>query len=316
MDSHVTRTMPYWKTFFSKPIGERIFIAPKEVIEYIDLDNRKHGLPNKPVAPSASNEFLQDIRTAVKEIPESIKNLLDAKFAGIFLINDLGGSGYTDYILNEKGEPVASFVVLDVSVLQKRNANEWATWKEQTPFKKDAGFELEVKIEDNINDNRKSAIQYILLHELGHVISVNEFFHPPWEVDPDSLKNVERYAFFNESWKIDGAQNRFVSRFDSTFFADRTNVVYYFGAKLNNDQMIGVYDKLEKTDFVTLYAATNPGDDWAESFVTYVHGVLMKKPFQLTIKRNGKVEKTFGLCWGTVRCSKKEAVLSKLFSRH
>ncbi|MEK6705202.1 MAG: hypothetical protein AABZ06_05390 [Bdellovibrionota bacterium] len=91
-------------------------------------------------------------------------------------------------------------------MLQKRNANEWATWKEQTPFKKDAGFELEAKIEDNINDNRKSAIQYILLHELGHVISVNEYFHPPWGVYPDSLKNIEQYAFFNESWKIDGAQ--------------------------------------------------------------------------------------------------------------
>lgn len=312
MDRHVTRREPYWKSFFAKPIQDRVFIAPREVIEYIDLDNRKIGLPNRPTTPTPSKEFLQDIRAAIEEIPPSIKKLMDRKFAGIFLVNDLGGTGYTNYILNENNDPISAFVVLDANVLQQRKANEWATWKERTPFKAGVVFDIEAVIEDGSTDNRKNAIQYILLHELGHVASVSENIHPVWEVYPNDIQNVGRYSFFNESWKIDREQNKFTSRFDSSFFSERTDVIYYFGAKLNNGQIVDVYNKLEKTNFATLYAATHPSDDWAESFVTYVHGVLMKKPFRITIKKNGKAERVFELCWGKPRCEKKKAILDQI----
>jgi hypothetical protein len=73
--------------------------------------------------------------------------------------------------------------------------------------------------------------------------------------------------------------------------------------------MVITYDHVEQTNFVTLYATTNPSDDWAESFVTYIHHVVMKRPFQITIKKNGKPVKNFRLCWGTSRCSKKEAII-------
>ncbi len=290
-----------------------MFIAPREVIEYIELDNRMYGLPNVPVAPTPSKEFIQDIKNALKEIPVSVKKLLKAKFAGIFLVNDLGGTGYTDYIFDSQGKPKAGFIVLDANVLKKRTANQWATWKESTPFKKDPAITIEAIIESDQNDNRKNAIQYILLHELGHVISVDDFFHPPWGIAPSNLKDVKQYKFSNESWRIDEKQNKFITRFDSTVLPERQNLVYYFGAKLSGKQMASTYDHIEQTDFVTLYAATSPGDDWAESFVTYIHGVLMKKPFQINIKKNGHTEKSFSLCWGTPRCARKEAILSKLF---
>jgi hypothetical protein len=76
-----------------------------------------------------------------------------------------------------------------------------------------------------------------------------------------------------------------------------------------------IYADLEGTDFPTLYAATHPSDDWAESFVTYVHSVLMKKPFSIKIKKDGNVVKDFSLCWGTPRCAKKEAIMAKLFGK-
>ena len=313
MNSHVTRTMPYWERFFDKAIGERIFIAPKEVLEYIELDNRKNGYPNRPAAASLSAAFLSDIKNAVNEIPDSVKGLSEDKFAGIFLVNDLGGTGFSESILDEKGNPVAGFIILDAGVLENRTANQWATWKESTPFKADPSIEINATIETKENDNRKNAIQYIFLHELGHVISINENYHPFWLTRPENLRKTRKYPFFHESWQYDDRKYRFITRFDSSIFPQRKNLVYYFGAKLDASQMLNTYTSLENTNFVTLYAATNPYDDWAESFVTYVHAVIMKKPFEISIKENGKTEKSFELCWGTPRCAKKESILFRLF---
>ena len=315
MENHVARKSSYWEKFYDNPLNERVFVAPKEVIEYINLDNRKNGFPNRPFTPRVSEEFVQDIKDAISEIPDSVKAMLESKFAGVFLLSDLGGTGYTDYILNENGDPVAAFVILDFQVLQKRDANEWATWKESTPFKADPSFSIEAIIQPDATDNRKYAIQYILLHELGHVISVDELFHPPWTIFPNGIRQVEKYEFFNESWRIDKQDNEFVSRFDTGVLPNRENVVYYFGAKLNGNQMHETYTALEETDFPTLYAATHPTEDWAESFVTYVHSVLMQKPLLIRIKKDGEVVKEIYPCWGTPRCANKEAILAALFGK-
>ncbi|MFT5657763.1 MAG: hypothetical protein ACI9KN_001037 [Gammaproteobacteria bacterium] len=315
VNNHPTRTMPYWEKYFSTPPGDRVFIAPNEIINYINLDNLKNGYPNKTVAALPSKEFFEVIKNALSEIPDSVRKITQAKFAGVFLVNDLGGTGYTESILDEEGNPVAGFIVLDASVLKERTANQWVTWKESTPFKISPSIKINAIIESDKNDNHKNAVQYILLHELGHIISIGGFFHPPWNTNANNIKELEKYDFFNESWRIDQKENKFISRFDSTVLPERKNLVYYFGAELDADQMISTYNNLEKTDFVTVYAATHPADDWAESFVTYVHAVLMKKPFQINIKKNGKTEKSFKLCWGTPRCARKEMFLSKLFER-
>lgn len=311
MNNHVIKKMSYWEKFHNVPINERVFVAPKEVIQYIDLDNQKNGFQNKPFAPKVTKDFMKDIKSAIDEIPSTVKTLLDKKFIGVFLVNDLGGTGYTDRIFNEKGEAVASFVVLDYRVLQKRSANEWATWKESTPFKSDPTYSIEAIIQPKESDNRKYAIQYILLHELGHVISVNKNFHPPWGLPPSHIQNIEKYKFFNESWRVE--DNNYISKFDSTTMPKRKRVIYYFGAQLESNQMQQIYSGLENTNFPTLYAATKPGEDWAESFVTYIHNVLMKKPFLIKLKKKDKVIKEFKLCWGTPRCAKKEATLANLF---
>lgn len=58
------------------------------------------------------------------------------------------------------------------------------TWKENTPFKDSASYRLDARIEADSDDNRKNAIQYILLHELGHALTVGTDIHPPWNIPP------------------------------------------------------------------------------------------------------------------------------------
>ena len=112
------------------------------------------------------------------------------------------------------------------------------------------------------------------------------------------------------SWKVTG--NKHTSLFDD-ILDRREEIVYYWGARLKIEDSEALYTKLEKTNYPTLYAATSPADDFAESFVTYIHSVMMKKPFELNIKKNGKIIKKFELCWGTPRCRSKENIFKKIF---
>jgi hypothetical protein len=76
-----------------------------------------------------------------------------------------------------------------------------------------------------------------------------------------------------------------------------------------------VYAQLEQTSFPTLYAANSPYDDFAESFVNYVHVVLMGKPFEVRIDQNGQRQITFEACWETPRCAAKQEMMANLFPK-
>jgi len=235
-----------------------------------------------------------------------VKKPLQGKLAGIYFIEDIGGTGFTDNTEDEK----AGFIVLDPRVLASRSANAWATWKDNTPFKPDPAWRLETRIESPARDDRVHAIQYILLHEIGHVLSIGAKVHPRWDVAPKDVGPTDGFHFFNLSWKI--VDGQYVSKFDAAF-PKRGDVVFYFGAKLGARDILPVYEALEKTNFPTLYAATRPGDDFAESFASYVHVVLMGRDYEVRLYRDGRLVKEFGPCWGQMRCAwKRTAVESAI----
>ena len=304
------KKMQYWKSAFNKPVEQRIGSAPAELVDYLYLDNIAGGFPNKPQAVAIPDDFLKDVSDAIAELPIQVKHLMAKKLAGIYFVKDLGGTGYTDFI--EKGAvgPSAGFIVLDIDVLSKSTANAWATWKERTPFNADPRYHLDATIEASGQDNRKNAIQYILLHELGHILSLGERIHPQWGQQKNKI-SLDRYPFALLSWE-NGNQNDnfYISRFEVQFPL-RKNVVYYFGAKLNGDQMASAYDQLEETNFPTLYAATSPSDDFAESFVSYVRTVMLKRPLEIRIYHDGKIAKTYNSCWEEKRCAAKRKFLER-----
>lgn len=332
------RKKSYWSDALAKPVEQRIGAAPAELVTFLNLDNMADGIGNRPHAPSpadfvspaptilppklqkageeikkmmASSIFdhlMADTKAALADLPPEIRVLFDKKLAGIYFVYDLGGTGYTDYAKGGWFSRDAGFIVLDTKELRQRSANEWATWKENTPFKDDPAFRLEARIETDANDNRKNAIQYILLHELGHVLSIGEDVHPRWDLPPNDDASLDAYPFANLSWQIDAANNQYASRFDAAF-PTRKDVVYYFGAKLDGSAMVAAYDQLLKTNFPTLYATTRPGDDFAESFASYVHTVIMKRPWEIRILQDGKPVRVIGSCWEEKRCAEKRKVL-------
>ncbi len=313
--THRVKEASYWHAFQALPIDSRILAAPAKLVEYLNLDNQIYGFPNRPRIAKPERQFLKDINAAIGEIPAAVKTLIDSRLMGVFLVEDLGGTGFTDYVFDEQHVPVGAFVVLDAGVLT-RSANAWATWKENTPFVADPGFELHANIEGEADDNRKQALQYILLHEFGHVASVGRDFHPRWD-EWDCKKNPpEQFPFFELSWQLnDSPDCKVISRFDQSGFSHRVDVVYYFGAKLAGAVSPDVYAELGQTNFPSLYAATSPADDFAESFVTYVHQILLGKPFEIRIDKEGQQLIDFRGCWGAALCAAKQSMIAQLFTQ-
>jgi hypothetical protein len=229
---------------------------------------------------------------------------------GIYFVQDLGGTAYTDYVAGDSIRLAAGFVILDMDVLGTRIANEWATWKESSPFMANPMYRLEAEIERDGGNTRRNAIQYILLHELGHVLAIGKDLHPPWELPVSPDRSPDKYAFSRLSWKAGEVGKKSTSLFEHEF-SNRKDVVYYFGAGLPASQMVRTYEQLEQTNFPTLYAATKPEEDFAESFVSYVHAVLMGRPLEIRILRNDKLLKTYRSCWNEMRCAEKRKLIEQ-----
>ena len=305
MMKHPVRSPEFWKARLALPLSERIGPAPPELVQFVTLDNVANGYPNRPRASKLEPAFLADVRRAFDEMPGAVKRHLEEKLAGIYFADDFGGTGYTDEI-GEPGKARIGFVILDPSVLATRKANAWATWKERSPFKPAEGWDLSASIEEGANDTYANAIQYILLHELGHVLSIGASIHPSWAIEPKSVKSTSEFAFFGLSWTL--ADGKYISRFDATF-PQRKDVVFYFGPKLEASAMPATYAALASTNFPTLYAATHPGDDFAESFANYVHVVLMGKPFSIRITHEGRLARSYSACWNEPRCAQKRSFM-------
>lgn len=311
MKHHGATDVASWQAMLALPAAERIAPAPPQLVEYITLDNIANGYPERPRAARLDAGLLADVKAAIAELPAAIWALFDERLVGVYFVEGLGGTGYTEYVFDAQGRPVKGFIVLDAAVLAGQRANAWATWKENTPFAPGTGYRLEARIEVDGNDNRRNAIQYILLHELGHVLSIGADIHPPWNLSPKQIDAAAKYPFFDLSWTIDRAADKYRSRFDANF-PQRASTVYYFGAKLAAADMLPAYVSLKRTNFPSLYAATVPGDDFAESFASYVHVVLMRRPWQVTISRGGKPVDNFRACWGEPRCADKQRMLERL----
>ncbi|HEX4333593.1 MAG TPA: hypothetical protein VH040_15750 [Usitatibacter sp.] len=302
--------MAFWQSRFALPVEERTGVAPPELVQFLALDVINQGIPAEPRAATAHAGVLAEVRAVLAELPQSVKRRLSERLAGIYLAEDFGGTGFTDTIADDSGRKVAAFVVLDPNVLEKRTANEWGTWKESSPFTPDPRYALREKLEDAAHDNRRQAIQYILLHELGHVLSVGGHFHPDWNFTPSQVPPGESDPFFDLSWTLDRAKNEYVSKYAETL-PEAKQVRYYFGARLAPTDMARTYEHLEHTPFPTLYATTHPGDDFAEAFANYVHVVMLGKPFEITIVEDGKIVKRYGPCWDEPRCAEKRKILEE-----
>lgn len=307
--------MEYFGTDWKhKPWVDRLGPAPEELLVYLAYQNKLDGFAEVPVAVAPVPEIAGVFRQTSVSLSPALNKLLKERLIGVFLVNDLGSSGFTEEVVDESSRISYAIIVLDRDVFLKRKANDWATWKENSIFqpKQDAGVRLQMIIESGKNDTIQNAVHYLLLHELGHVLGMISNVHPSW-IPADKPLSLN-YPFVKLSWKQDG-KGKPVSLFDEKF-SERKKIQYYSFAKaqLTYDQAPDVYNKLQSTNFVSMQASANLWDDFAESFVTYVHVLREKKVWQVRLENEKNKPAVIKSCWQEKRCAKKKEFLDRWFN--
>ena len=286
LKNHEARKAHSYINWRQRPLFMRVSPASEILVDYLRKDNELNGYPEIPVSKKCDDLFMADLRGALEELPEAVKKHIRDHLVGIFTVSNLGTTGYTEILYNFDVNRLG-FIVLDVDYL-KRSANDWATWKENSPFRSQGAYRIKATIEPKDSDNRKQAIQFILTHEIGHLVGAVNHLHPNWFIGGDP----EEFAFTKISWIKKG--DKVISKFDHQFLL-RKDIGYYRFDKspLSADRILDCYRQLEDTDFSSLYAATNMWDDFAETFVIFVHNLLQKKPWKIEIIRNNSSAKTY-----------------------
>jgi len=288
LQMHPVRTAAFWRqknpnNTRQVPVGP----APPELIEFLRMDNTFRGYNDRPVPVSRDSEFLRDVEAAMASLPRVVRRIAERRLFYIALVRNLGGgTGYMDAVAKPDGSVAGGFIVLDEEALDK-TANAWASWREESAFRPGADWSLEVRIETPENDNRVNAIRYILLHELGHIVDVVLGATP---IGGGNTQNIADNGFYALSWISppppgDPPQ----SRFDAGWPGRASLVFYSFDRSVYGvTDVPPIYQWLRGTNFPTLYAATSPADDFAESFVNYVHVVLDQRPFEIRLRQGSQ----------------------------
>ncbi|PQP02054.1 hypothetical protein C5614_02030 [Massilia phosphatilytica] len=295
-----------WRALLSLPIEQRILSLPDEVRDVVHQVNMATGLDAVPAPCVPTPALLADLCAALAGMPAAVRDLVGPLLLGICTGRGLGSSGITDIVADAvDGRILGCIVLLDMDLLEAHTANSWATWKENLPFG-GPGFSLSATIAAPYDDTRAHALQFLLLHEFGHVATAGGSFLPRWwEPVPPAF-----FPFLDLSWHVN-AEGRFVPWNGSDF--DLRGAVDFYGTRtLHSDAIVTAYAGLEGSDFPSLYGATNPYDDFAECFASYVHCELLGRPYVLRVDYDGVPQATLDSFWASPRSEAKRAFMRGL----
>ncbi len=302
----------FYPNAFSKPIEDKVTVGGVEVLDRALKSNLDYGQDVRPVNAAPDHPLLPKVRALLRGLPPAIHKLASQYVAAIYLLEEDWGTGTTEGVQDEQGRWRYSYITLNASALT-RKANAWATWKENSAFRQQPGYRVSMTIQSPADDTFDNAIQFILVHELGHAIGLGLGAHGFW--DDEGMPPATRdSAFVAQSWKPDG-KGWFASKYAERYPKLVQARFYRFEqAPLALADAEPVYRALAQTDMPSLYGVTNIFDDFAETFAIYVHTRILHKPYKVEVYENDSLRFTYTSCIVANTCPEKvralEAVLN------
>ncbi|GAA4332325.1 hypothetical protein GCM10023144_22140 [Pigmentiphaga soli] len=302
-----------WEQMLARPLLQRLAPAPDELVGFVARYNAATGSTARPQAAAAADDLLADVRAAMESLPPAVKRHLEPRLLGVFFMNGVGGSAITDLVAYANGDLLGAVVAIDTDVFSCRRANEWASWRENTAFAPEPGARLEVRIARDGEDDRRAALRYVLLHEFGHVLASGSDAMPDWWQERIPATPFGQDSFPPLAWRrmADGAMAPLAGQ----DFPLREQIGLYSAPRLVGSQIAQIYRNLDDTVFPTLYAASSVHEDFAESFATYVHAVLLDQPHEVRIHQDGRLAAAYGGFWTQPRSRAKAAFFEAFLAR-
>jgi glutathione synthase/RimK-type ligase-like ATP-grasp enzyme len=296
-----------------KPLAQRLEPAPEELVQLVTQHNINTNFPTHARTATPSDDLLADTIAILDELPYAIKAQLEPRLLGIFFMSGVGASAITTLIAYANGDLLGAVIAVDTEIFSQRSANDWATWRENTAFSPASNVKLAVRIADGEEDNRKTALQYDLLHEFGHVLASSSDVVPNWWDAEVLATQIGPGSFPALGWQHKEDSN--MVPLAGQDFPLRDKISLYVTPQLSGEHIPAVYQDLYQTVFPTLYAASNVHEDFAESFATYVHTVMLGKPHQVMIHRDGQLLASYDSFWPSPRSHAKAAFFEAFLKR-
>jgi hypothetical protein len=271
-----------WEALLRRPLAARRAAAPRELIDFIQRHNEVTGKPATARAAIPDPSLDADLDAALAGLPAAVLRHLAPCLLGLFVMDGTGASAVSGVVAGPEGELIGAFVAIDAAVFADVTANAWFERRENMPFEAAAGLRLEARIADPAHDDRVAALQFVLLHEFGHVLAACKALAPMWW---RTAARAPSYPLLELCWQA-APDGRFAPRAGHDFPL-REQLVYHGVPRLSLLDAEAAYAALRRTGFPTLYAATSVHEDIADSFAGYVHVRLMGRPLEHTLRRDG-----------------------------
>jgi hypothetical protein len=302
--------LSFYPNALTKPIEDKVTVGGREVLDRAQKTNLDYGQDVRPMNAVPDNPLIPKVREILRTLPEPIHTLASRYVVAVYLLEEDYGTGTTEGVQDDQGNWRYTYITLNLSALT-RTANEWATWKENSAFRPQPDYHIAMTIQPPAGDTLENAIQFILLHELGHALGLGLGVHGFW--DAEGLPPATRDStFIAMSWQPDGKgwfESKYAQRFPKLVMAR----FYRFDqAALTLSDAESVYRSLAQTNLPSLYGVTNVFDDFAEAFAIYVHTHLLGKPYRVDISENDLTRFTYTSCIAADTCPEKVQAVEAL----
>ena len=255
-------------------LDDRVADMPPAVLSYLIKDGARNGFPGEPRVHSLNPKERAVVAATFAALPPRVRSLAEQSIVAIYFVDDLGSSAWTEYF-DPPGRQ--SFMVFDALVLRE-TPNAWATRKERSAFAEMTDLRLEIA--DPKDEVPGGAFRFIFLHELGHAVAYARRLHPTWVEE-----TTGEYPFA----KLAARAPQFES--GVRFYATPAK-------RLSAAQAKEIYARWNRSEYPTLSATVGVEEDFAETFVSYVHTQLLQQPYRVFVDgaryENGLLEQRGG----------------------
>lgn len=223
----------------------------------------------KPVTHSLTLAEKEKVEKAFATLPPLHQRILKQHLHSISFLDSMPNTALTSPV--DAGGAAKMFNITFRASLLDENISQWATWKETSCFRQEAGSGYSVRVEGGTMD----AIIYVLLHEATHIVDAVRSLTP----QPAQARAVgQPTPFTSDIWRL---MNRPAAPYVDSL---REQTRFRSGKQLPIRRAPDVYARLAKTPL--LYAMAAWSEDIAELVTIYHLTAKMKQPFYSVVTKN------------------------------
>ncbi len=195
----------------------------------------------------------------------------------IYVEKEFFGTAYAGGTYDQNYKMDGAILGIRQSVLdQNLNLSDWASWKEQLSFGGVADSYTVTPdlphIQITSETNPDAFLYFVIAHEFGHLfdfaneINKTKNCSEPQNDEDFPICEMEEGSWGAISWQTD------MNPKSSNEFPLRSSLCFYNcdGKPLSKLEVPQVYSDFSKTDFISMYAATGPNDDFSDSLAYFL----------------------------------------------